>query len=99
MRASHKPLLARTMWPSAVAIGLRQNASSDRTFGTRDYSAANGRGRRPAIPRARRAEGPTSRPAFSAHGRRETSQVLSGYHIEMSAASKSNPQDGDATLA
>ena len=84
------------MWPSAVAMGLQQNASSDRTFGTRDI-------RQPmagaAILRARRAKGPTSHPAFNAHGRHETNQVLSGYHIEMSAASKSNPQDGDATLA
>jgi hypothetical protein len=42
---------------------------------------------------------PAGHPAFNAHSRHETDQMLSGYHIEMCAAPKSHPEDGDATFA
>jgi hypothetical protein len=42
---------------------------------------------------------PPGHPAFNAHGRHKTDQVLSGYHLEMCAASESHPKDGNATLA
>jgi hypothetical protein len=41
---------------------------------------------------------PAGHPAFNAHSRHETDPMLSGYHIEMCAASKSHPEDGDATF-